>query len=83
MNKGSKLDCGDECPVKLTADIIEGKWMTLVIRELLPSKKRYSEIQRALVGISPKVLTTRLRFLQEKKNYHANGISDDTTDNGI
>ena len=61
----STIVCGDECPVKKTAEIIEGKWTTLVIRELLPGKKRYSEIQRALEGISPKVLTTRLRFLEQ------------------
>jgi DNA-binding HxlR family transcriptional regulator len=58
--------CNDACPVKKTAKIIEGKWTTLVIRELLPHKKRYSEIQRALKGISPKVLTTRLRFLEQR-----------------
>ena len=59
--------CDDECPIKKTSHIIEGKWTTLVIRELLPRKKRYSEIQRALTGISPKVLTVRLRHL-EKNN---------------
>ena len=59
--------CSDDCPVKLTANLIEGKWTTLVIRELLPGKKRYSEIQRALSGISPKVLTTRLRMLEQHK----------------
>ncbi len=59
-------ECNDECPVKKTAEIIEGKWTTLVIRELLPHKKRYSEIQRALKGVSPKVLTTRLRMLEQK-----------------
>lgn len=58
--------CDEECPVKKTAELIEGKWTTLVIRELLPHKKRYSQIQRALKGISPKVLTTRLRMLEEK-----------------
>jgi DNA-binding HxlR family transcriptional regulator len=58
--------CSDECPVKKTAKIIEGKWTTLVIRELLPHKKRYSEIQRALKGISPKVLTSRLRLLERE-----------------
>ncbi|MDQ7016972.1 MAG: helix-turn-helix domain-containing protein [Gammaproteobacteria bacterium] len=58
--------CDDECPVKKTAAIIEGKWTTLVIRELLPGKKRYSQIQRALTGISPKVLTSRLRMLEQK-----------------
>jgi DNA-binding HxlR family transcriptional regulator len=56
--------CDKQCPVKRTADIIEGKWTTLVIRELLPGKRRYSEIQRALTGISPKVLTDRLRHLE-------------------
>ena len=59
--------CTKECPVKKTAELIEGKWTTLIIRELLPHKKRFSEIQRALDGISPKVLTTRLRMLEHKK----------------
>ena len=61
------MSCDGECPVKMTAEIIEGKWTTLVIRELLISKKRYSEIQKALTGISPKVLTARLRSLEKKK----------------
>ena len=60
-------DCTAECPVKKTAGIIEGKWTTLVIRELLPGKRRYSELQRALDGISPKILTARLRHLEREK----------------
>ncbi len=63
---GKNTGFDDECPVKKTADIIQGKWVILVIRELMSGKKRYSEIQRALVGISPKVLTARLRFLEER-----------------
>jgi DNA-binding HxlR family transcriptional regulator len=60
------LVCDDECPIKKTAEVIEGRWTTLVIRELLPGKKRFSEIQRALTGISPKVLTVRLRMLERR-----------------
>ncbi len=56
--------CEEECPIKKTADLIQGRWTTLVIRELLPGKKRFSEIQRGLAGISPKVLTARLRHLE-------------------
>ncbi|HID37880.1 MAG TPA: transcriptional regulator [Ghiorsea sp.] len=63
----NKEPCDGDCPIKKTASIIEGKWTTLVIRELLPGKKRYSELQKALVGISPKVLTTRLRMLEHEK----------------
>ena len=59
--------CDDECPIKKTADVIGGRWTTLVIRELLPGKKRFSEIQRALTGISPKVLTVRLRLLERRQ----------------
>jgi DNA-binding HxlR family transcriptional regulator len=57
--------CDGECPIKKTAAIIEGKWTTLIIRELLPGKKRFSHIQRALGGISPKVLSGRLRMLEQ------------------
>jgi DNA-binding HxlR family transcriptional regulator len=56
--------CGDICPVKKTAELIEGKWTSLIIRELLSGKKRYFEIQKALVDISPKVLSARLRMLE-------------------
>ena len=63
----NKKDCEGDCPIRKTANIIDGKWTTLVIRELLSGKKRYSELQKALVGISPKVLTTRLRMLEYEK----------------
>jgi len=64
VSKAADIDCNAECPVKRTADVIDGKWTTLVVRELLPGKKRYSEIQRGLPGISPKLLVTRLRHLE-------------------
>ena len=58
--------CNPDCPVRKTARIIEGKWTTLIIRELLGGCRRYSELQRSLDGISPKVLAARLRFLAEQ-----------------
>lgn len=59
-------ECVDDCPIRKTAEIIEGKWTTLIIRDLLSGKKRYSELQKSLEGVSPKVLAARLRFLAEK-----------------
>ena len=35
-------------------------------RDLPRGKKRYSELMHSLEGISPKVLATRLRFLEPK-----------------
>ena len=59
-------ECGVACPVARTARLIEGKWTTLIIRDLMTGKKRYSELQRSLVGISPKVLAERLKFLEDE-----------------
>lgn len=59
--------CDNQCPVRKTAEIIDGKWTTLIIRDLLSGKKRYSELLKSLTGVSPKVLAVRLRFLEEKK----------------
>jgi DNA-binding HxlR family transcriptional regulator len=59
--------CDAECPVQKTSKIIEGKWTTLIVRDLLSGKKRYSELQRSLQAISPKLLAERLRMLEKNK----------------
>lgn len=56
--------CDIECPVKKTAVLLDGKWTTLIVRDLLSGKKRYSELLHSLAQISPKVLAARLRFLE-------------------
>ncbi|NML76819.1 helix-turn-helix transcriptional regulator [Rhizobium sp. S-51] len=58
--------CEAECPVRRAAEVLEGKWTTLIVRELVSGVKRYSELQRALAGISPKILADRLALLQVK-----------------
>ncbi len=44
--------------------VIGGKWTLLVIRDLLGGTRRFGELRRSLVGISPKTLTDRLRDLE-------------------
>lgn len=56
--------CDEECPVRLAADIVGHKWTTLVVRDLLSGKKRYSELQRSISGISPRMLAARLKELE-------------------
>ncbi len=57
--------CSADCPVHKTAQIIEGKWTTLIVRDLLGGKKRYSELQKSVGNISPKLLAARLRLLEQ------------------
>lgn len=58
--------CDAKCPVRKTSEIIDGKWTTLIVRDLLSGKKRYSELLKSLDGISPKMLAARLRYLEER-----------------
>lgn len=58
--------CDDgTCPVSRALVALDGKWTILVVRDLLSGTKRFSELRRSLVGISPKTLTDRLRGLEE------------------
>lgn len=58
--------CQTGCPVARTARIIEGKWTTLIVRDLLGGTRRFSQLQASLAGISAKVLTERLRLLEQQ-----------------
>jgi DNA-binding HxlR family transcriptional regulator len=52
-------------PVEITIAMIGCKWKILIIKELLSGTMRFSEIKKSLKGITQKVLTTKLRELEE------------------
>jgi DNA-binding HxlR family transcriptional regulator len=56
---------GDPCGVARGLDVIGERWALLVIRDLLLGPKRFNDLQAGLPGISPNVLTQRLRDLTE------------------
>lgn len=53
------------CSVAKASEVLGEKWTLLIVRELLVGARRYSDLQQALPGISPSLLTKRLRFLEE------------------
>lgn len=53
------------CPVARTAQIMGNKWTPLIVRDLADGQRRFSELERSLVGISPKTLSERLKRLEE------------------
>ena len=67
LKKHSKNQCDTGCPITVTSNVIDGRWTTLIIRELMNGKKRYNELLRSLVGISPRMLALRLKMLEENK----------------
>lgn len=52
------------CPVEAAIDIIGGKWKPWIIWCLRDCVLRFSELQKELPGVSPKVLTKQLRELE-------------------
>ena len=53
-----------QCPSRLVLDRIADKWTALVIQILARGTMRYAELQRAIGGISQKMLTQTLRSLE-------------------
>ena len=53
------------CPVETTFKIIGKKWTVLVIRELLRDTTQFNRYLENIKGITPKVLTERLRELEK------------------
>ena len=55
------------CPAENTLKAISGRWKLLILRELFSGVKRFGELQRALEGITQKMLTQQLRELERDR----------------
>lgn len=54
----------EHCPTRLALDIIADKWTVLIVGCLAARTHRFGELRREISGISPKVLTQKLRALE-------------------
>lgn len=54
----------DACGTAFAMELVGERWSLLVVRELLLGGRRFSDLRRALNGISAKVLTERLESLE-------------------
>jgi DNA-binding HxlR family transcriptional regulator len=53
------------CPCRGVLDLLAYKWSVLAIGALESGPMRFGELQRLLEGVSPKVLTSTLRRLEQ------------------
>ncbi|GAA0591091.1 winged helix-turn-helix transcriptional regulator [Actinomadura livida] len=56
---------GDLCGIARALDVVGERWALLMVRELLFGPKRFAVLHRGLAGMSPNVLSQRLRDLEE------------------
>lgn len=71
--KRSYAEYGDACATAHAIELIGDRWTYPVIRELMLAPKRFGELAASVVGITPAVLTTRLREME------ATGLIERTT----
>ncbi|MFF4243501.1 winged helix-turn-helix transcriptional regulator [Streptomyces sp. NPDC001822] len=55
-----------QCPCREVLDLLANKWSALAIGAMEAGPQRFGALQRRLQGVSPKVLTSTLRRLEEK-----------------
>lgn len=60
-----KRSYDDPCGVARALDVIGERWALLVVRELLLGPKRFTDLSGGLQGLSPNVLSQRLRELEQ------------------
>jgi DNA-binding HxlR family transcriptional regulator len=56
-----------ECPVRETADVIDGKWKPMIVNSLKSGKLRFGQLIRRIPEASRKVLTEQLRELEQEQ----------------
>ena len=54
------------CPMAACMSVLGGAWTPSIVWKLSGEPRRFGELQRDIPGISPKMLTARLRKLQAK-----------------
>ncbi len=64
------MKSAENCPVEATLELIGGKYKALILWQLSTQKLRYSQLKKALEGITPKMLTQQLRELEAKQLIH-------------
>ena len=62
----SRKTYGQFCGLARSLDRVGDRWTLLVVRELLLAPRTYRELSQALEGISPNLLSHRLRALAEE-----------------
>ena len=53
-----------KCPAEVTLAVIGGRWKVIILYQLFQGVKRFSELQRAIKGITQKMLTQQLREME-------------------
>jgi DNA-binding HxlR family transcriptional regulator len=55
----------DGCGIAAALEVVGDRWTLLIVRELMKGNRRFTELQAALPGLAPNLLSGRLKQLCE------------------
>ena len=61
----AKRSYNQTCSTAFALDVIGERWTLLIVRELFPGPRRYSDLMNALTGIGTNLLAQRLKDLEQ------------------
>ena len=59
-----------KCPAETTLGVIGGRWKVVLLYHLFHGTKRFSQLRRAISGITQKMLTQQLREMERDGLVH-------------
>ncbi len=65
MNQGLRVASRSACAVERALTVVGAKWTLLILHNLMDGPRRFGELERLVNGASPKILSARLRELEE------------------
>ena len=54
------------CPLAMACEVLEPRWTLLILEEMWCGSTRFNEIRRGVPGISPTLLSKRLKEMEER-----------------
>ena len=57
---------GSHCAVAATSELLAMKWTPVIVHDLSEGPRRFSQLEHACCGISPRTLSERLDMLEEQ-----------------
>ena len=67
MSQKKIMQSDENCPVRKSLGILNGKWTLLILFQINERNIRYGELKRSIPGISEKMLIQSLKSLVENK----------------
>lgn len=64
---GGESVAEEACPVAVAARLLGDKWTLIVLRDLAEGSRRFTDLARSAEGISPSILSARLRDLEDQR----------------